>query len=287
VKFYQTEQEFLEGKRTIFGGSEVNTILGKSKFDTPHKLFVAKKNGTLKDSNKFMDAGKMLENSIIERFYKERNLVFVPDDKGILSFSHPTYDFIVVHPDNIFNEVCLLEVKTGQKYLTQDTAQEYLRELYFPQWNFTLGVMLENEPDTFSYHGYIVMFSRGIDYFECNFTFDKELYEECLKEVCAFKARLDEDNPPPLQDSDLPQYYKKSDGKTVDATIEDIETYRELIREVADLKSKEATVERLKAYFQRRLGNSERLVNPDTRRTLISWKSTAKSRTFKIYENNE
>lgn len=285
MKFYQTEAEFLETKRKIFGGSEVNTILGKSKYETPYQLFMNKLHGVLKDGNKFMDAGKMLERSIIERFYKNRNLEYVSDNLGILSFSHPKYEFIVVHPDNIFNETHLLEIKTGQKYVTEKTVDEYMKDMYFPQWNFTLGVMLENDPELYSENGYIVLFSRGIDYFEVPLKFDKNLYEEALTAVCEFKTRLDNNDPPPLQDQDLAHAYVKSDGTTIDANTKDIDKFKQLVDLSKRVDALTDDLEEVKSYFKRRLENSERMIYPDTRKTMVSWRSTAKGRLFKTYED--
>ena len=285
MKFYQTEEEFLQTKRKIFGGSEVNVILGRSKYETPYQLYMNKLHGVLKEGNKFMDAGKMLERSIIERFYKNRNMEFVSEDLGILSFSHPKYEFIVVHPDNIFNESHLLEIKTGQKYVTEKTVDEYMKEMYFPQWNFTLGVMLENDPELYSENGYIVLFSRGIDYFEVPLKFDKAFYEECLAAVCEFKLRLDNENPPQLMDQDLDHAYIKSNGTAIDANTKDIENFKLLLNLTERVDALSEDLEEVKSYFKRRLENSERLVYPDTRKTMVTWRSTAKGRLFKTYKD--
>lgn len=233
-----------------------------------------------------MDAGTMLESAIVERFYRQRDFEYVPDTNGILSFSHPEYDFIIVHPDNIFNEVCLLEAKTSQKYLTEKTVVDYVTELYFTQWNFTLGVMLENDPELFSEHGYILMFSRGIDYFEIPLKFNKEHYQKCLAAVVEFRGRLESKEPPPLTDADLGTFYFRSNGDTLDANSEDLQTHSQLISVKLELEKLETERERLEAYFKRRLQEREALIDPDTRKYLVTWKNTAKGRTFKTYEKS-
>ena len=178
---FETEEEFLKTRKATIGGSDIKTIRGKSRMNTRYRLFNYKKSNATKESNKFMDAGNMLEEPIRERFYNNRGLkekLFTRNSKdAILYASHPSFPYVVVHPDDIFNDIILLEIKTTQKYVTQANIEAIVLEDYYDQWNFTLGVLLDNDPQRFSEHGFIIVFSRGVDYYEVPVRFNRELYQ--------------------------------------------------------------------------------------------------------------
>lgn len=282
MRFYQTKEEFYESKKRTIGASEVSIILGRSQFETRYELWASKINHTLRDPNKYSIAGNMLESSIVERFYTERNEKFIKED-NLLSFSHPDYDFIIVHPDDIWRGERLLEAKTTQKYLTDVTVIPYVTEMYFPQWNFTLGVIKENEPD-FLETGFLIMFSRGVDYFEVPFQFDPELYQKSLAEVIAFKQLIDNNTPPELYRADYDLVYSTAKGGDVYADDRLKQVYERLCELRVAQRDLDEEKERLTYEVKEALKEKERLIDADSNEILITWKNTARSRVFRVYE---
>jgi predicted phage-related endonuclease len=282
MRFYQTKEEFYESKKRTIGASEVSIILGRSQFETRYELWLSKINLTKRDPNKYSIAGNMLESSIVERFYTERNEKFIKED-NLLSFSHPEYDFIIVHPDDIWRGERLLEAKTTQKYLTDVTVIPYVTDMYFPQWNFTLGVIKENEPD-FLDTGFLIMFSRGVDYFEIPFQFDPELYQQSLKEVIAFKKLVDNNTPPELYRADYDLVYSTAQGGDVYADARLKEVYQRLCELKVSQRDLDEEKERLTYEVKQALKEKERVIDPDNNEILITWKNTARSRVFRVYE---
>lgn len=285
MKFNQTKEEFLSTKKSTFGGSEVSIILGISNFDTRYKLWLSKKNATLKDLNKYMEAGSMLEAPIIKRFYDNRNFDYSYSEKDtILCYSHPEHDFIIVHPDDIFNNERLLEAKTTQKYLTKETVEKYVKDTYFHQWNFTLGIILENEPD-FITTGFLVILSRGLDYFEVLFEFDEKIYKESLEAVIAFNKLLEDDIAPELERGDFDLVYSFSKEGAVVSDVESKEAHTRLLKVNAAIKTLEDEKERLTIILKSKMKENDTLIDSESNRILATWKSTKRSRVFKTYDN--
>lgn len=282
MRFYQTKEEFFDSKKKTIGASEVSIILGRSQFETRYELWLSKVNETLRDPNKYTIAGNMLESSIVERFYTERNEKFIKED-NILSYSHPEHDFIIVHPDDIWRGERLLEAKTTQKYLTAVTVIPYVTDMYFPQWNFTLGVIKENEPE-FLDTGFLIMFSRGVDYFEIPFQFDPELYQESLKEVLAFKQLIDEKTPPALHMTDYDLVYSTAQGGDLYSDDRLRQVYERLCELKAAQRDLDEEKERLTYEVKAALKEKERVIDADSNEILMTWKNTARSRVFRIYE---
>lgn len=286
---FETEEEFLKTRKATIGGSDILTIMGKSKMSTRFMLYNYKRTSERRESNKFMDAGNMLEEPIIERFYENRGVkdkLFVRSDKNkILYASHPSFPFIVVHPDDIFNERILLEIKTTQRYLTESTIIDFVLSEYYHQWNFTLGVLLDNDPELFSEHGFIVVFSRGVDYFEVPVKFNRELYTRCLEEAIKFKELVDANTPPELSDGDLDDYYKISLDKDIVLDSEMKSNFERLSKLIKIEKKLLKEKEELVFYFKRIMKDAERIVDDDTGKPVIFWKTTAKSRVFRAITN--
>lgn len=282
MKFYQTQQEFIESKKTTLGASEVGAILGVSKFETPFQLFQAKKSGEVKDMNKYMEAGKMLEDSIVNRFYESRGEEFVRD-VDLLSYSHPEYNFIIVHPDNIYKDTFLIEAKTTQKYLNQETTYDYVYNTYFPQWNFTLGIVKENQE--MSDEGYLLVFSRGVDYTEVQFKFDKEAYEYALAAAIVFNERLFLDIAPELQGNDFDLVYTLDNGQALFSTSQMEKEFKELVTIRKALKELESEEERLITYFKSEMKDRQRIVNSQSGRLMTTWNTGKRGRTFRVYDD--
>jgi predicted phage-related endonuclease len=285
----ETEEEFLKTRKDTIGGSDISTIIGKSKMNTRFRLYNYKKSLERKASNKFMDAGNMLEEPIRERFYNNRGVkdkLFTRNSKDeILYVSHPSFPFIVVHPDDIFNDGILLEIKTTQKYVTDSTIEALVLEDYYDQWNFTLGVLLDNDPQRFSEHGFIIVFSRGVDYFEVPVRFNRDLYQKALEEAIKFKQLIEQNIPPELSDGDLDEVYTLSSDTSVYMTEEMSTYFKRLSRLIRIEKKLLKEKEELIFYFKRIMKDSERVVDSDTGKPVIFWKTTAKSRVFRVILN--
>ena len=282
MRFFETREEFLESKKKTLGASEVQTILGLSTNETRYGLWKRKIDGTVNEYNKFMEAGHMMEEPVLKRFYKKRGKDFTMS-KDMLCYSHPQYNFIVVHPDDIYEHERLIEVKSTQKYLTESNIDMHVLNAYFTQWNFTLGIILENEPE-FLTSGFVVTISRGVDYFETVLGFDEELYHTSLAAVLEFKRLIDQNIAPGLAPEDYNTVWKLSNGESVMADDRMTNIYDTLCLIIKQERELDAEKQELISAIKAELKEKEKLIDPNTNRLMVTWKTTARGRIFRVYE---
>lgn len=109
--------EWHELRATGIGGSEIGTILGLNKWESPYTLW-AKKSGLIADSfepNEAMEWGTRLEPVILDKFETEHPELTLLRDVG--TWRHPDREWQLANPDALYVEdgnPGIVEVKTAQ-----------------------------------------------------------------------------------------------------------------------------------------------------------------------------
>lgn len=278
--FTQTREEFLETKKDTLGGSEVRVVLGNSPFQTRYSLWKLKSERTLKETNKFMGAGNMLEFSIIKEFHRKRELK-VTETEEILACVDNLNSFLIVHPDFIW-EKRLLEVKTTQKYLKEEEVPAFAMEHFYDQWNFTLGLLKEDDPEMLDV-GFILILSRGIDYFEVPVKYNHNHFLSCREKMVSFYNLIKNGVAPEFSPADYDFIYNTSDGSSlkVDPELDDlIAKCTALSITIKELSNEEELlINTIKGIMK----NHEYIVD-DYGRKIVSWKTSKRGRIFRIFK---
>lgn len=109
--------EWLELRKTGIGGSDIGTICGFNKWESPYSLW-AKRTGLISSdiqANESMEWGNRLEPVILDKFADEHPELELLRNVG--TWAHPERDWQLANPDAIFkqgDEYGIVEVKTAQ-----------------------------------------------------------------------------------------------------------------------------------------------------------------------------
>jgi putative phage-type endonuclease len=118
-KFPEMKREdWLTGRFDGIGGSEIGTILGVNKWQTPYQLYHQKKGDTIVEENNAMRRGKILEPLVADIYTEKTGNIVYPC--GSRLFKHPEFAFIRGTPDYLIvtpdNRIGVLEIKTSFGY---------------------------------------------------------------------------------------------------------------------------------------------------------------------------
>ena len=129
VYFSKDENDWLQFRKKIIGGSDVGAILGFNKYRTALDVYYDKINSAVERiENPKMIAGKRMEQPIAEWWADETGLQCIPDldeDGNQVVRIHPDYDFLGVTLDRIIlpngdRDHGVLEIKTASEYAEGD-----------------------------------------------------------------------------------------------------------------------------------------------------------------------
>lgn len=122
--------EWLEAKKTVFTGTDVSTLMGVNKYETPYRLYMRKNEGYQRKENFSMRRGKYLEPLIAECFaedHPECNIIDLKQGDLEAFTIHPslpilggTFDRLVFDGEG---NLGVLEIKTSVGYGVEAWAE--------------------------------------------------------------------------------------------------------------------------------------------------------------------
>ena len=173
-------------RATGIGGSEVGTICGLNKWESPFTLW-AKKTGRIESSiptSEAMEWGTRLEPTILDKFEDEHPELTVLRNVG--TWSDPNYPWALANPDAIYvrdGKYGIIEVKTAQ---FEDDWSDGVPAYYRTQVLWYLSI--------FGYeHAYVTALFHGNRYREYEIIADEFEQEANFQRVADFRVFLESD----------------------------------------------------------------------------------------------
>lgn len=286
-----THEQWLEQRTKGIGSSEVGTILGVNKYETPLELWM-KKTGRLpaKQMTEAMDEGHLLEPSVAEFFARETGCTIKRNSAGDWLAVDNDRDYLRVSPDRLYWEpgarhcprnYCIVECKTTALDVDPESPPPY----WLLQLQYQMGVMgvkhgaLSWLSTAFRFHhGYrLVPFDEMFYKEELIPRLDYFWNENVLKDVA----------PTPKLEEELKLAYPlHTEGLSVqadDTTLDAWKEIKELKKEQAEYKKKlDSLQEResmLHTHIKAVMKDAESILGPDGK-VLATWKTAKDSEKF-------
>ena len=277
-------KDWLNARRGGIGSSEVATILGVNPWDTPYKLWL-RKTGRVEekeDETFLMKAGHYLEDAV-SRFYADETgvnivkssaseFVVVDKEKDYMRVSPDRYAYLAGAKRTNANKI-IVECKTTQLPIDVDSIPKH----WFVQLMYQLSVCrIDN--------GALAWLTQGREFGYKNIAYDADFAKWIREEVERFWVdNIVGDKEPALSDvSDvILRYPRHTEGKSVEATMEIFEAYKELSDVKAQIKRLDAIKTAAEDKIKMAMGDAEILQITEANgipKTLATWK-TGKDRT--------
>ena len=188
-----TEQ--LEARKLGIGGSDVAAILGLSKWQTAHGLYLEKR-GEIPDDpreeSEVMHFGNVLEDVVAKEFERRNDLKV---RKRNQHFTHKEYPFLMANIDRSVDGLkAVLECKTAGQFMASDWGESGSDQ--FPDY---YRVQLIHYMNVLGYkQGYLSVLIGGNQYRQYYIEQDDELLEMIMQACIEFWARVQDGNPPEI-----------------------------------------------------------------------------------------
>ena len=261
--------EWLEQREKGIGASEVAAILGLSPWETPFSLYL-RKTGQVPpiEENFAMRRGHYLEDAVVQWWQDETGEKVIKASAADIIYVHPEHDFMRVTPDRIVRgRKKMLEVKSTAGYMGDEIPVYYLAQCIYQM--YVTGIHEEE----------LIYIQGDLTFGRFNVEYDADFAEFIAKKVTEFwnENVLGGKEPEAISVADFA--LKGSDpGTTIEADEEALSQalcLRLAKHEISEReKSAEAYADSIKLY----MGENECLTYEG--KTLASWKTGAKGRTF-------
>lgn len=275
----KTHEEWLSLRQGI-GSSEIPTILGLNKWETPYQLWL-RKTGQLpaKEQTFAMKAGNYLEDAVSRFWQDETGRQVIKSSSAETIYVHPEKDFLRVSPDRTYwipgmvkndDNKGILECKTTQMPVDPEDLPMY----WFVQIQYQIGVMQKEQ-------GSIAWLQGGREFGHKDVVFVPDFFEWMTDEAEKFwfKNVLEGVEPDLINSDDILQKYARHfDGKLIEApeslvySITQLKDTKEQIKELEGRK--DAIEEQIKMFMM----DAEMLTYSG--QSLVTWKSAKDSERF-------
>lgn len=255
------------------GASEIGTIVGLNKFQTPYQLW-RKKTGIDKPDpeNAYMKAGHYLEDAVSCFFQDETSCKIIQSSAPDWMYIDKEDSFLRVSPDRLYwrdgekhneNNKNILECKTTQREIDKDD----LPKMWLCQVQYQLGVSGKESAS-------LAWLTRGSEFSYVDISFDADLYKLLKEAATEFWRKNIMENIAPdavnAEDVEL-RYLKEKPGlvKTVDEgvfnSVQELKLMKMKIDQMDDKKT--ALEDKIKMQFE----DAEKLVYDGIE--LATWKA--------------
>lgn len=275
----KNREEWLTLRQGI-GSSEIATILGLNRWETPYQLW-RRKTGLdpAKEETFAMKAGHYLEDAVSQFWQDATERQVIKASAADIIFIHPEKDFLRVSPDRTYwipgmpkndENKGILECKTTQMPVDSDNVPEY----WFCQLMYQMGVMQRE-------NGSLAWLQAGKEFGYKDVTFVPDFYEWMIEEAEIFwQKNIIEGVEPQISTSEdvLLKYSKHFDGKAVEATdtiVSSLAELKEVKDQIKDLEARKDMIEEQTKLF---MMDAEMLVYSG--KSLVTWKSAKDSQKF-------
>jgi len=181
----------VDNRIKIIGGSSlVHLLEPDKKWSCSRKLayqYLGIKTDVPEVYSDAMKMGHILEPEIIEWFNREHNVECY--DAGFVN--HPKYEFIGGHPDGIFGDKGIIEVKTANQWSYWTMINKGIYHSYQAQLTLYMGITKRTD-------GYFILCnSEDLQYKKIiQFSFDDAFYQYIVDTILEFVDQLTIDNIP-------------------------------------------------------------------------------------------
>lgn len=275
---YKDRAEWLEGRKSGIGSSEIGTILGVNPWETPYQLWRRKKGlDAPKEENFAMKAGHYLEDAVAHFFADSTGVEIIKRSAEDFLVVNSLRDYLRVSPDRTFwlpNQVHnddnkgILECKTTQMSIDAESIpQHWYCQL---QWQLGTAEMA---------NGALAWLTQGREFGFVNYEFDQSFFEFMLEEADRFWTDyiIGDAVPDSASVEDVMIRSPRSTaGKVVEATEEISDLAARLVEKKATATTAAAEVEELTDKLKLFMGDAEALTYQGL--TLATWK-TGKDKT--------
>lgn len=290
----QSHEEWLQVRSKGIGSSEIGSVLGLNKWQTPYQLWRRKRGmDEPEPENEAMLLGHLLEDAVAQRWAIATGREIIKESAKEWIYVHPEYDYFRASPDRIYYEnnaihresnKCILECKTT----VLDVSEDEIPQTWFCQVQWLMFVTgyrsaslawLKLDTRTFGY--------KDIEY-------NEEFCEWMAREADVFwNVYVQGDEEPPFVNVKdiLIKFSKHTDGKTIssDEQVEvEGETMKllEAVRNVKAIKESIAELEQQKEQYENAIKtamcDAEAITHEEGGRivSLVTWRAAKDSLKF-------
>lgn len=267
----QERLDWLKGRQSGIGGSDVAAILGLSKWKSPLDVYNEKIAETpVEETNASMEWGTRLEPVIRQKYADDTGLtVTIPNE----TFRHPDHPFMIANVDGILPDGNVLEIKTARSGADWgEEGTDEIPEYYLTQVQHYMTVLGAKRCD-------VAVLIGASDFRIYHVDFDPEVAAMLIEEEKAFWQRVVDRNPPP------PRTYAEASVAFPRSKPQDIEATDAILHDAAELESVNREIEELKSRKELLQGNITAFMGEsDTLtvagKTIATWKSSKPRVTF-------
>lgn len=273
----KTREEWLSLRQGI-GSSEIATIIGVNRWETPYQLWLRKTGkAPAKEETFAMRAGHYLEDAVSLFWQDATGRQVIKSSSAENIYVHPEMDFLRVSPDRTYwipgatrndENKGVLECKTTRMPIDPDDIPRY----WFCQLQYQLGVMQREQ-------GSLAWLVQGTEFDYKDITFVPDFFGWMVEEAEKFwrKNVLEGVEPDPINSSDiLLKYSSHFAGKSVEATENLMLEVARLKGIKSQLKALESEKDEIEEHVKMYMADAEALSYAGE--SLVTWK-TAKDTT--------
>lgn len=271
----KSREAWLELRKGGIGSSDVGTILGLNKWQTPYQLWRLKRGlDPAPEENFAMRAGHYLEDAVSRFYADETGNEIIKASAGDWLIVNNERPYLRVSPDRTYwpkgmsRRACnkgIVECKTTQ----MDIDGNSLPQHWFCQLQYQLGVAeLER--------GAIAWLTAGRDFGYRDLAFDREFYEWIIEEVTRFWMDniIGGAEPMAINVEDvLLKNPRHVEGKIItadDALLAYCAELKEIREELATLDTRKKELE---AHIKMSMGDAEAVIVPGTDQAVCTWRA--------------
>lgn len=271
---FESITDHMEARKGSIGSSEISTILGLSKYQTPRDLWLLKTGRTEPfEGNEFTRAGHLLEPVIAMMFEETTGWLIEPGSDEMSVQFHAEKHYYSASPDRFYlvdGERRILECKSTQMEVDSDE----LPLTWFSQLQWQLGICGVKK-------GAVAWLTRGVffGYLEVDFNEEYFLYMAEQADNFWLNHVLKDEEPALVNVADvLSKHPSHKDGKSMLATQEVMQVVEELQDISQEEKALKARKEDLKAQIQMTMRDCEAVLYDG--KPVITWKAARASQKF-------
>ena len=271
---FETITDHMEARKGSIGSSEISTILGLNKYQTPRDLWLLKTGRTEPfEGNEFTRAGHLLEPVIATMFEEETGWPIEPGSDEMSVQFHAEKHYYSASPDRFYlvdGERRILECKSTQMEVDLDE----LPLTWFSQLQWQLGICGVKK-------GAVAWLTRGVFFGYLEIEFNEEYFLYMAEQADNFWLEyVQKDIEPPLVNvaDVLSKHPSHKDGKSMLATQEVMDVVEELQDIAQEEKALKARKEELKAQIQMTMRDCEAVIYDG--KPVITWKAARASQKF-------
>lgn len=273
-------KEWLSLRKGI-GSSEIATLMGCNKWQTPYQLWLEKTGQVPSEEqeNFFMKMGHKLEPVIAELWSEETGKPIIKGSEEEYLYVHPEYDFLRASPDREFGvnkTEGILECKSTQYSIDAEQLPEY----WFCQVQYQMGIAQID-------YNNIAWLTQGREFGYAEVYYNKEFFEYMVEVAKKFwyDNVLGGIAPECTTVEDVALRYKQSSDKSFEAGENLLRAYSELKEVKAALKEMQDRESELKGIIQLNMRDCDRLTYEG--QTLCTWKSGKEKEVFNAKKFSE